>query len=122
LATRKGEGAKFWLSVLSELKNRGVSDVLIVVCDGLTGLPDAIEAVWLRATIQTCVGHLLRGSFRYASYSDHKKIAASLRRIYMAVSVVAAEEALTEFEAEWGRQYPRSPNRGRARGTCSSRS
>jgi len=102
----KGEGSKFWLSVLSELKNRGVGDVLIVVCDGLNGLPDAIEAVWSQATIQTCVVHLLRGSFRYASYSDRKKIAASLRRIYTAVSVDAAGEAFDEFAAEWGGQYP----------------
>jgi len=102
----KGEGAKFWLSVLSELKNRGVGDVLIVVCDGLNGLPDAIETVWPNATIQTCVVHLLRGSFRYASYGDRKKIAASLRRIYTAVSVDAAQEALDEFEDQWGTQYP----------------
>ncbi len=102
----KGEGAKFWLSVFSELKNRGVNDVLIAVCDGLNGLPDAIEAVWPQATIQTCVVHLLRGSFRYASYGDRKKIAAGLRPIYTAVSVDAAQEALNEFESEWGERYP----------------
>jgi putative transposase len=102
----KGEGAKFWLSVLSELKNRGVDDVLIVCCDGLKGLPDAIEAVWPQAVIQTCVVHLLRASFRYASYKDRKKIAASLRPIYTAVSVDAAAEALDSFEAEWGDRYP----------------
>jgi len=94
----KGEGAKFWLSVFSELKNRGVNDVLIAVCDGLNGLPDAIEtAVWPQATIQTCVVHLLRGSFRYASYGDRKKIS---------VSVDAAQEALDDFETEWGERYP----------------
>ena len=102
----KGEGSKFWLSVFSELKNRGVDDVLIVVCDGLTGLPDAIEAVWPKAVIQTCVVHLLRGSFRYASYDNRKKLAASMRPIYTAVSVDAAEEAFGEFEAEWGAKYP----------------
>jgi len=102
----KREGSKFWLSVFSELKNRGVGDVLIVVCDGLNGLPDAIEAVWPQATIQTCVVHLLRGSVRYASYQDRKKIAASLRPIYTAVSLDTAEEAFDEFEAEWGGQYP----------------
>ena len=102
----KGEGSKFWLSVFSELKNRGVNDVLIVVCDGLNGLPDAIEAIWPKAVIQTCVVHLLRGSFRYASYSDRKKIAAGLRPIYTAVSLDAAQEALDEFEAEWGGRYP----------------
>ena len=102
----KGEGSKFWLSVFSELKNRGVDDVLIVVCDGLSGLPDAIEAVWPKATIQTCVVHLLRGSFRYASYQDRKKLAAAMRPIYTAASVDAAEEAFDAFEAEWGSKYP----------------
>jgi len=101
-----GEGAKFWLSVLSELKNRGVADVLIVVCDGLKGLPDAIEAVWPHATVQTCVVHLLRGSFRYASYDNRKKIAASLRPIYTAASVDEASDALDAFETEWGAKYP----------------
>jgi putative transposase len=102
----KGEGSKYWLSVLSQIKNRGVGDVLIVCCDGLNGLPDAIEAVWPHATIQTCVVHLLRGSFRYASYTDRKKIAAGLRPIYTAVSQDAAAEALDEFEDEWGHKYP----------------
>ena len=102
----KGEGSKFWLSVLSQLKNRGVGDVLIVVCDGLKGLPDAIEAVWPYAKVQTCVVHLLRGSFRYASYTDRKKIAAGLRLIYTAVSEDAAAEALDEFDTEWGKRYP----------------
>jgi len=101
-----GEGSKFWLSVFSELKNRGVDDVLIVVCDGLAGLPDAIETIWPQATIQTCVVHLLRGSFRYASYNDRKKLAAGLRPIYTAVSVDAAEEAFEGFEATWGAKYP----------------
>ena len=102
----KGEGAKYWLSVLSQLKNRGVGDVLIVCCDGLKGLPDAIEAVWPHATIQTCVVHLLRGSFRYASYTDRKKIAAGLRPIYTAVSQDTAAQALDEFQDEWGTKYP----------------
>jgi transposase-like protein len=102
----KGEGSKFWLSVFSELKNRGVNDVLIAVCDGLNGLPDAIEAVWPQATIQTCVVHLLRGSFRYASYTDRKKISSALRPIYTAPSLDAAEEAFNEFQAQWGDRYP----------------
>lgn len=101
-----GEGAKFWLSVLTELRNRGVSDVLIVACDGLKGLPDAIEATWPEAVIQTCVVHLLRGSLRYAGYQDRKKIAAGLRPIYTAASVDAATAALDEFETEWGDKYP----------------
>ena len=102
----KGEGSKFWLSVLSELKNRGVSDVLIVCCDGLKGLPDAIEAVWPQAVIQTCVVHLLRASFRYAAWDTRSKIAAALRPIYTAVSVDAAAEALDTFEDDWGTKYP----------------
>ena len=102
----KGEGAKFWLSVMSELKNRGVDDVLIVCCDGLKGLPDAIEAVWPLATIQTCVVHLLRASFRYAGWDTRGKIAAALRPIYTAESVDAAAEALNTFEDEWGKRYP----------------
>ena len=101
-----GEGSKFWLSVFSELKNRGVDDVLIVVCDGLQGLPDAVEAIWPKAVIQTCVVHLLRGSFRYASYDNRKKLAASMRPIYTAASVDAAQEAFDAFEAEWGAKYP----------------
>ena len=102
----EGEGSKFWLSVFSELKNRGVDDVLIVVCDGLNGLPNAIEAVWPQAVIQTCVVHLLRGSFRYASYDNRKKLAASMRPIYTAPSVEAAQEAMDAFETEWGSKYP----------------
>jgi transposase-like protein len=102
----KGEGSKFWLSVLSELKNRGVSDALIVCCDGLKGLPDAIEAVWPQAVIQTCVVHLLRASFRYAAWDTRSKIAAGLRPVYTAVSVDAASEALDTFEEEWGIRYP----------------
>jgi len=102
----KGEGSKFWLSVLSELKNRGVGDVLIVCCDGLKGLPDAIEAVWPKATIQTCVVHLLRASFRYAAWDARSKIAAGLRPIYTAVSAEAAGQALDEFDDQWGTKYP----------------
>jgi transposase-like protein len=102
----KGEGSKFWLTVMSELKNRGVNDVLIVCCDGLKGLPDAIEAVWPQAVIQTCVVHLLRASFRYAAWDTRSKIAAALRPIYTAPSVDAAGEALDEFEDQWGAKYP----------------
>ena len=106
IGTSEGEGAKFWLSVLTELKNRGVADVLIVCCDGLKGLPDAIEAVWPQAVTQTCVIHLLRASFRYGSHDDRKKIAAGLRPIYTAPTVEAAQAALAEFEAGVGQKYP----------------
>jgi len=101
-----GEGSKFWLSVLTELKNRGVEDVLIVCCDGLKGLPDAIETVWPQAVVQTCVIHLLRASFRYAANDQRKKLSAQLRPIYTAASVDAADRALAEFEAGLGQRYP----------------
>lgn len=102
----EGEGAKFWLGVLTELRNRGLGDVLIVCCDGLKGLPDAIEATWPQAVVQTCVVHLLRASFRYVGYQDRKKVAAALRPIYTAASVDAAEAAMTEFELGLGQRYP----------------
>lgn len=101
-----GEGSKFWLSVLTELRNRGVDDVLIVCCDGLKGLPEAIEATWPQAVVQTCVIHLLRASFRYAGNDHRKQVAAALRPIYTAVKLEAAEQALAEFEAGIGARYP----------------
>lgn len=101
-----GEGAKFWLSVLTELRNRGTEDVLIVCCDGLKGLPDAIEAVWPQAVVQTCVIHLLRGSFRYAGNDHRKKVAAALKPVYTAPTLEAAEAAFAEFEADLGQRYP----------------
>lgn len=101
-----GEGAKYWLTVLTEIRNRGVTDVLLVCCDGLPGLPDAIEATWPQATVQTCVIHLLRGSFRYCSYKDRKPVAAALRPIYTATNADAAAEAMDDFELEWGDRYP----------------
>ena len=101
-----GEGSKFWLTVLTEIRNRGVNDVIFVCCDGLKGLPDAIEATWPRALVQTCVIHLLRGSFRYCSYKDRKAIAKALRPIYTAPNADAASDALDEFELEWGDRYP----------------
>jgi transposase-like protein len=101
-----GEGAKYWLQVLTELKNRGVGDVCIVVCDGLKGLPDAIEATWPQAIVQTCVIHLLRNSFRYASRRDWPAIARDLRPIYTAATEEAAHDRLAEFAAAWEAKYP----------------
>jgi transposase-like protein len=101
-----GEGAKFWLAVLTELKNRGLADVIFVCCDGLKGLPDAIEATWPQANVQTCVVHLIRASTRYCSWKDRKRIAAALRPIYTAVSVEAAADAMDTFELEYGDRYP----------------
>jgi putative transposase len=100
------EGAKFWLGVLTELRNRGVKDVLIACCDGLTGFGDAIEATWPQATVQTCVVHLIRNSVRFCSWKDRKALTKALKPIYQAPGVDAAAEALDEFEIEWGDRYP----------------
>lgn len=99
------EGAKYWLGVLTELKNRGIKDVLIVCVDGLTGFADAIEAVWPLATVQTCVVHLIRNSIRYCSWKDRRAVVAALRPIYTAPTVDAAEVALDDFEEAWGKTY-----------------
>lgn len=101
-----GEGAKFWLSVLTEIKNRGTADVCIVVCDGLKGLPEAINTVWSRAVVQTCVIHLLRNTFRYASRKYWDQIARDIRPVYTAATEAAAKERFTEFTEKWGAQYP----------------
>jgi putative transposase len=101
------EGAKFWAGVCAELANRGVRDVLIVCCDGLTGFPEAIEATWPQTTVQTCVVHLIRAAMRFVSYADRKKVAAALRPIYTAPTVEAAEIELVTFaDSNLGKQYP----------------
>ena len=105
-AGQGGEGAKYWLQVLTEIKNRGIEDVCIVVCDGLTGLPDAIAATWPRAITQTCVLHLLRNSFRYASKKYWPQIARDLTPVYTAPTADAAWERLAEFAAAWEDRYP----------------
>ncbi|MCH6471214.1 IS256 family transposase [Sinomonas terrae] len=101
-----GEGAKFWLGVLTEIKNRGVEDVCIAVCDGLKGLPDAITAVWERATVQTCIIHLIRNTFRYASRQRWDELAKDLKPVYTAPTEAAARERFGEFESKWGTEYP----------------
>jgi transposase-like protein len=101
-----GEGAKYWLRVLSEIKNRGTQDVCIVVCDGLKGLPAAIETVWPQAITQTCIIHLLRNSFRYASKKDWAAIAKDLKLVYTAASESAALDAFVAFTETWGARYP----------------
>jgi len=103
----QNEGAKFWLRVMNELKNRGVEDVLIAVVDGLKGFPDAILAVFPEATVQTCIVHLLRQSLAFVSYKDRKAVAAALKEVYRAADASAGEAALAAFEAgPWGRKYP----------------
>lgn len=101
-----GEGAKYWLRVFTEVKNRGVADVLMLVADGLKGLPDAVAEVWPRTVVQTCVVHLLRNSFRYAARQDWEKIAAALKPVYTAPSEEAALDRFGEFCDTWGAKYP----------------
>jgi putative transposase len=101
------EGAKFWMKVFNDLRTRGVTDILIAVTDGLKGMPQALEVVFPRTTLQTCIVHLIRNSLDYASWKDRKPLAAALRPIYAAASAEAALEALDAFEAgEWGRKFP----------------
>jgi putative transposase len=103
----QNEGAKFWLRVMNELKNRGVEDVLIAVVDGLKGFPEAILSVFPEAQVQTCIVHLLRHSLDFVSYKDRKGVAAALKIVYRADDAVAGEAALAAFEAsDWGRKYP----------------
>jgi transposase-like protein len=101
-----GEGAKQWMTMLTELRNRGVADALIVCCDGLKGLPDAIRTTWPDATVQTCVVHLVRNSLRYASKKHWGQITRELREIYTAVTVAAAEARFAEFATTWRDTYP----------------
>jgi putative transposase len=100
------EGAKFWLRVLSELRTRGVQDVLIACCDGLKGFPQAIEATFPQAVVQTCVVHQVRHSLSFVSYTDRKAVAADLRAIYTAANEEAARDALAAFESKWSSRYP----------------
>jgi putative transposase len=100
------EGARFWMGVLTELRNRGIKDVLFVCCDGLGGLPEAIEAAWPKAIVQTCVIHLIRASMRYVSHDDRKKVATALRPIYTAVNEAAAKDALEQLRGGHGKRYP----------------
>ena len=100
------EGAKFWQKVVIDLRNRGVRDVLVACCDGLTGLPDAIRSVYPETVVQTCVVHVVRNAMRFVSHKDRKKVAASMRAIYTAPNIEAAELALAEFDQKFGEQYP----------------
>src|SRR5918995_5905062 len=103
----QNEGAKFWLRVMTELKNRGVEDVLMAVVDGLKGFPEAIVAVFPEATVQTCIVHLRRQSLAFVDHKDRKAVAAALKEIYRALDATAGEAALAAFEeGPWGRKYP----------------
>lgn len=101
-----GEGAKQWMNMLTELRNRGIQDVLIVCCDGLKGLPESIRATWPQASVQTCVVHLVRNSLRFASKKHWKASAAELKQIYQAPTVQAAEAVFDEFAERWTPAYP----------------
>jgi putative transposase len=102
----EAEGAKFWHSVLTQLRNRGLRDILILCCDGLSGLPEAVTSAFPDTIVQTCVVHVVRNAMRFVSYQDRKEIAASMRAIYTAPSLEAAEIAFKDLDTEWGRQYP----------------
>ena len=100
------EGAKFWMSILTELRNRGVQDILVLSADGLTGLADAASAIFPKAIFQTCIVHMVRASTRYVSWKDRKSLCADLRAIYTAATRAGAEHALRDFEERWSKQYP----------------
>lgn len=101
-----GEGAKFWFGVLTEIKNRGVEDVCIVVCDGLKGLPESINTTWELAVVQTCIIHLIRNTFKFASRKYWDQIARDLRPVYTAPTEEAARARFEEFAEKWATMYP----------------
>jgi putative transposase len=101
-----GESAKFWMVALTELRNRGVADVFFLVCDGLKGLPDSVNAVWPAMIVQICLMHLIRNSFRFASKKDWDGLSRDLKPIYTAVNADAAAAALNDLHAKWGARYP----------------
>ena len=100
------EGAKFWLKVITELKNRGVEDIFIACCDGLKGFPEAVETVFPRTVVQTCIVHMIRNSARFVSWTKRKAMCRDLRKVYGAPTEDAALVALDEFEAIWGKSHP----------------
>jgi putative transposase len=103
---QRTEGAKFWMQVLTELKQRGVADILFVCVDGLSGFPEAIEAIFPRATAQTCLVHQVRNSLKFVSYKDRKQVAADLRTIYTAANADHAADELQRFAEKWDERYP----------------
>lgn len=108
----ENEGARFWLAVMTELRNRGVQDILIAVVDGLKGFPEAINSAFPETTVQTCIVHLVRHSLNFCSCKDRKAVAAKLRDVYSAEAAEAAWEALEAFDADWVGNTPRSPKPG----------
>jgi putative transposase len=106
LWTSANEGAKFWLQVMTELRNRGVKDVFIACVDGLKGFPEAIETVFPLAQVQLCIVHMVRASLNYVKWTERKAVAQDLKQVYRAATVEAAGEALAEFAAKWDGTYP----------------
>jgi len=100
------EGAKFWLRVMNEIRNRGVNDVFIAVVDGLKGFPDAITAVFPKASVQTCIVHMIRGSLRFVGWKDRKAVAKDLKAIYSAATDELALHELDSFDKKWGNKFP----------------
>jgi putative transposase len=100
------EGAKFWLSILSELRQRGVKDILVLCADGLTGLPQAVEAAFPNAIFQTCIVHMVRASTRFVPWGDRSTVCADLRQIYTAIDEAKARDALTAFDQKWSQRFP----------------
>jgi putative transposase len=105
-ASPGGEGAKFWMSVLTDLRNRGVRDVFFVVCDGPKGLPEVVGNVWLQAIVQTCIIHLIRNTFRLASRRGWDALRRDVKPIYTAVNAGAARDAFDQLAEHWGEHYP----------------
>ena len=102
----QNEGAKFWMVIMNELKNRGMTDTLIAAVDGLTGFPEAINAVFPDAEVQLCIVHMVRNSVKYISYKDRKAVTTDLKEIYLAPSADVAAEALERFSDKWDKKYP----------------
>src|SRR3990167_328816 len=102
----QNEGAKFWLSVVSELKSRGVEDILIASIDGLKGFPEAINSVFPKTQVQLCIVHMIRNALKFVSYKDYKAVVADLKTIYMALNEQEAREQLELFEEKWSKKYP----------------
>jgi transposase-like protein len=111
------EGAKFWLSCLTDLKNRGLNDIFVVCVDGLSGFPDAIRAAYPKASVQLCIVHLVRAALRYVSSEDSKQVIKDLKAIYQASTLVEAEAALEEFAQAWDAKYPTISKQWRAKWT-----
>jgi transposase-like protein len=109
------EGAKFWLSCLTDLKNRGLEDIFIVCVDGLTGFPDAIQVAYPQARVQLCVVHLVRAALKYVTDADSREVIADLKKIYLAATVLEAEENLNKFAEKWDAKYPTISKQWRAK-------